>query len=62
MEFFSYCRQIETVLIHNSQLGAGFSLPFGAAGEDPPAVSYTHLRAHETPEHIVCRLLLEKKH
>src|SRR5678816_3581218 len=23
------------------------------------AVSYTHLRAHETPEHIVCRLLLE---
>ncbi len=36
MEFFSYCRQIETVLIHNSQLGAGFSLPFGAAGEDPP--------------------------
>ena len=25
------------------------------------AVSYTHLRAHETPEHIVCRLLLEKK-
>ena len=29
----------------------------------PPraAVSYTHLRAHETPEHIVCRLLLEKQ-
>src|SRR5678815_1066345 len=25
-----------------------------------PAVSYTHLRAHETPEHLVCRLLLEK--
>src|SRR5678815_1322368 len=24
-----------------------------------PAVSYTHLRAHETPEHLVCRLLLE---
>src|SRR5678815_1844281 len=24
------------------------------------AVSYTHLRAHETPEHLVCRLLLEK--
>ena len=30
---------------------AGGSLP----------VSYTHLRAHETPEHLVCRLLLEKK-
>src|SRR5678815_4939616 len=27
----------------------------------PRAVSYTHLRAHETPEHLVCRLLLEKK-
>ena len=22
---------------------------------------YTHLRAHETPEHLVCRLLVEKK-
>eukprot|EP00658_Telonema_sp_P-2_P019277 TRINITY_DN17595_c0_g1_i1.p1 TRINITY_DN17595_c0_g1~~TRINITY_DN17595_c0_g1_i1.p1 ORF type:complete len:197 (-),score=20.42 TRINITY_DN17595_c0_g1_i1:115-705(-) len=27
----------------------------------PLPVSYTHLRAHETPEHLVCRLLLEKK-
>eukprot|EP00658_Telonema_sp_P-2_P003913 TRINITY_DN11462_c0_g1_i3.p1 TRINITY_DN11462_c0_g1~~TRINITY_DN11462_c0_g1_i3.p1 ORF type:complete len:599 (-),score=98.92 TRINITY_DN11462_c0_g1_i3:69-1865(-) len=27
----------------------------------PMSVSYTHLRAHETPEHLVCRLLLEKK-
>src|SRR5678815_668940 len=27
----------------------------------PFSVSYTHLRAHETPEHLVCRLLLEKK-
>ena len=26
-----------------------------------PAVSYTHLRAHETVLEIVCRLLLEKK-
>ena len=25
------------------------------------AVSYTHLRAHETRHDIVCRLLLEKK-
>src|SRR5674536_368771 len=24
------------------------------------AVSYTHLRAHETPEHLVCRLLLAR--
>ena len=28
---------------------------------DAGAVSYTHLRAHETPEPLVCRLLLEKK-
>src|SRR5674536_287569 len=36
-----------------------------AALSDQPfrlaSVSYTHLRAHETPEHLVCRLLLEKK-
>ncbi len=25
------------------------------------AAPHTHLRAHETPEHLVCRLLLEKK-
>ena len=31
-------------------------MPIGDA-----TVSYTHLRAHETPEHLVCRLLLEKK-
>src|SRR5678815_6009799 len=30
-------------------------------GQTITAVSYTHLRAHETPEHLVCRLLLEKK-
>ena len=27
----------------------------------PAAVSYTHLRAHETVLDLVCRLLLEKK-
>ena len=32
-----------------------------AAVIDDLPVSYTHLRAHETPEHLVCRLLLEKK-
>src|SRR5678815_2526047 len=29
-------------------------------GNRSQSVSYTHLRAHETPEHLVCRLLLEK--
>jgi len=39
----------------------------GAVGADAygkvagVAVAYTHLRAHETPEHLVCRLLVEKK-
>ena len=28
---------------------------------DPEAVSYTHLRAHETVLDLVCRLLLETK-
>ena len=30
-------------------------------GKDIGAVSYTHLRAHETDSYLVCRLLLEKK-
>src|SRR5678816_1967351 len=29
--------------------------PLLEASQNP--VSYTHLRAHETPEHLVCRLL-----
>src|SRR5678816_746250 len=37
----------------------GFTRRRVRARFDP--VSYTHLRAHETPEHLVCRLLLEKK-
>ena len=33
-----------------------------ATPDAPPlAVSYTHLRAHETVLELVCRLLLEKK-
>eukprot|EP00658_Telonema_sp_P-2_P014291 TRINITY_DN15428_c0_g1_i4.p2 TRINITY_DN15428_c0_g1~~TRINITY_DN15428_c0_g1_i4.p2 ORF type:complete len:210 (+),score=56.68 TRINITY_DN15428_c0_g1_i4:235-864(+) len=35
--------------------------PRGRRRQAAGAVSYTHLRAHETPEHLVCRLLLEKK-
>src|SRR5674476_1326147 len=33
----------------------------GRRGYTLPAVSYTHLRAHETGRNLVCRLLLEKK-
>ena len=33
----------------------------GSGNYNTTAVSYTHLRAHETSLHLVCRLLLEKK-
>ena len=33
----------------------------GYTVDDIRAVSYTHLRAHETGRNLVCRLLLEKK-
>ena len=35
--------------------------PGGVPGGWAAAVSYTHLRAHETVLDLVCRLLLEKK-
>src|SRR5678816_4843172 len=38
-----------------------FVVPLVTAVFGTVYVSYTHLRAHETPEHLVCRLLLEKK-
>eukprot|EP00658_Telonema_sp_P-2_P043649 TRINITY_DN31562_c0_g1_i1.p1 TRINITY_DN31562_c0_g1~~TRINITY_DN31562_c0_g1_i1.p1 ORF type:complete len:190 (-),score=49.33 TRINITY_DN31562_c0_g1_i1:91-660(-) len=53
--------------------GGGVALPTASSGKHlrhfvpmdqqtpTTTVSYTHLRAHETPEHLVCRLLLEKK-
>ena len=40
----------------------GERMPLTIAEADPvKAVSYTHLRAHETGRNLVCRLLLEKK-
>ena len=45
------------VLITNSQ--KAIKVPSGLRILIP--VSYTHLRAHETELHLVCRLLLEKK-
>ena len=41
------------------QVFAGLGPKIGRDGRD--AVSYTHLRAHETVLDLVCRLLLEKK-
>eukprot|EP00826_Nyctotherus_ovalis_P028277 TRINITY_DN22358_c0_g1_i1.p3 TRINITY_DN22358_c0_g1~~TRINITY_DN22358_c0_g1_i1.p3 ORF type:complete len:119 (-),score=18.81 TRINITY_DN22358_c0_g1_i1:39-395(-) len=41
--------------VRNLDSGTGFH------GISIYSVSYTHLRAHETSLHLVCRLLLEKK-
>src|SRR5659263_646924 len=38
-----------------------FPLPNPCSSPIQKAVSYTHLRAHETRHDLVCRLLLEKK-
>eukprot|EP00831_Metopus_contortus_P038705 TRINITY_DN30378_c0_g1_i2.p1 TRINITY_DN30378_c0_g1~~TRINITY_DN30378_c0_g1_i2.p1 ORF type:complete len:130 (-),score=44.46 TRINITY_DN30378_c0_g1_i2:29-418(-) len=38
-----------------------YALLLHALNHRQEAVSYTHLRAHETSLHLVCRLLLEKK-
>src|SRR5678815_2382373 len=60
----AYTSALLTTPLSPYHLG-GFNLPIpvgmlGAMLTSGP-VSYTHLRAHETPEHLVCRLLLEKK-
>eukprot|EP00658_Telonema_sp_P-2_P057415 TRINITY_DN45877_c0_g1_i1.p1 TRINITY_DN45877_c0_g1~~TRINITY_DN45877_c0_g1_i1.p1 ORF type:complete len:133 (+),score=21.67 TRINITY_DN45877_c0_g1_i1:311-709(+) len=47
-------RGMEVATDEDAAAAAPLLLPTGT-------VSYTHLRAHETPEHLVCRLLLEKK-
>ena len=52
-----YLRQLEALL---AVLDGKSSLIISGSGE-VIAVSYTHLRAHETVLDLVCRLLLEKK-
>src|SRR5678815_1232643 len=41
-------------MVHLAYKGGGPAAAAVLGGEAP--VSYTHLRAHETPEHLVCRL------
>eukprot|EP00826_Nyctotherus_ovalis_P003887 TRINITY_DN10806_c0_g1_i13.p1 TRINITY_DN10806_c0_g1~~TRINITY_DN10806_c0_g1_i13.p1 ORF type:complete len:111 (+),score=17.90 TRINITY_DN10806_c0_g1_i13:76-408(+) len=52
------CSNLGTTLLLHSALPYGNGL--GDLHDQGP-VSYTHLRAHETSLHLVCRLLLEKK-
>ena len=49
-------REAEMVIVVEGYMDA-----VALAQQGVESVSYTHLRAHETPEHLVCRLLLEKK-
>src|SRR5665811_263659 len=49
------------VLLDSSDTVVKASAPAHALGLIQGAVSYTHLRAHETVLELVCRLLLEKK-
>src|SRR5674536_100741 len=46
-------------LLDQSRYDGGSPAPGQPARGVIVPVSYTHLRAHETPEHLVCRLLLE---
>src|SRR5678816_4705682 len=52
------CNRLD-LLVPRSRTAMAQARSFASIGPSP--VSYTHLRAHETPEHLVCRLLLEKK-
>ena len=50
----------ETQVGHDGD-GTTGNVTIALDGSDTEAVSYTHLRAHETLRFLVCRLLLEKK-
>src|SRR5678815_2977146 len=51
--------EIEGLLESRPRAGTRVRIPSPEDVQGHYAVSYTHLRAHETPEHLVCRLLLE---
>ena len=50
-----------TLLAFNAKSSKSPSLSEFPQSKTYIPVSYTHLRAHETSAHLVCRLLLEKK-
>ena len=50
------------IVMDQAVIGTGSVIAAGAVvTQGTVAVSYTHLRAHETVLDLVCRLLLEKK-
>ena len=51
----------KTTIFVQSQIKGLFELTEYFMNLVSVAVSYTHLRAHETDSYLVCRLLLEKK-
>ena len=55
--------RLPTVILNDGKLSDGRVVVLRGAFKDinTITVSYTHLRAHETSLHLVCRLLLEKK-
>eukprot|EP00826_Nyctotherus_ovalis_P038011 TRINITY_DN3523_c0_g1_i3.p3 TRINITY_DN3523_c0_g1~~TRINITY_DN3523_c0_g1_i3.p3 ORF type:complete len:145 (-),score=45.65 TRINITY_DN3523_c0_g1_i3:38-472(-) len=53
-------QNVPKIVVSESNIGND-SLSFSASIDTIQTVSYTHLRAHETSLHLVCRLLLEKK-
>ena len=57
------CRPLGSVALGSVALGsvAVGTVVVGCLATGSVAVSYTHLRAHETVLEIVCRLLLEKQ-
>ena len=58
------CATVESVKAASdiyAPLGGTVIAVNSALEDTPETVSYTHLRAHETPEHLVCRLLLAQK-
>ena len=54
-------RSFFTVAAKTSPVILGIAMSVITTSNSSGAVSYTHLRAHETVLDLVCRLLLEKK-
>src|SRR5678815_6126124 len=50
------CQALRTGSTVTSLACDGNTWNVGECGGTAVSVSYTHLRAHETPEHLVCRL------